>query len=72
MLPNPQFPADLVTFTEETLNGKLHFFCAVDAYESFDIVNPYELCVILKKFKRKVKVTQSQSNGNGLNSHMIN
>ena len=22
---NPQFPADLVTFTEEILNGKLHF-----------------------------------------------
>ena len=22
-------PADLVTFTEEILNGKLHFFCAV-------------------------------------------
>ena len=22
---NPQFPADLVTFTEEGLNGKLHF-----------------------------------------------
>ena len=29
MLPNPQFPADLVTFTEEILNGKLHFFCSV-------------------------------------------
>ena len=28
MWPNPQFPADLVTFTEEVLNGKLHF-CAV-------------------------------------------
>ena len=26
MWPNPQFPADLVTFTEEILNGKLHFF----------------------------------------------
>ena len=36
MWPNPQFPtsavscilfsADLVTFTEEVLNGKLHFF----------------------------------------------
>ena len=26
--PNPQFPVDLVTFTEEILNGKLHF-CAV-------------------------------------------
>ena len=24
MLPIPQLPADLVTFTEETLNGKLH------------------------------------------------
>ena len=28
MWPNPQFPADLVSFTEKTLNGKL-FFCAV-------------------------------------------
>ena len=26
MWPNPQFSADLVTFTEEILNGKLHFF----------------------------------------------
>ena len=25
MWPNRQFPADLVTFTEEILNGKLHF-----------------------------------------------
>ena len=23
-----QFPADLVTFTEEILNGKLHFLCS--------------------------------------------
>ena len=26
MGPNPQFPADLITFTEKILNGKLHFF----------------------------------------------
>ena len=26
MCPNPQETADLVTFTEEILNGKLHFF----------------------------------------------
>ena len=26
MWPDPQAPADLVTFTEEILNGKLHFF----------------------------------------------
>ena len=40
MWPNPQFPADLVTFAEKILNGKLHFlkkfvmenfiFCAVE------------------------------------------
>ena len=24
----PKFPADLVTFTEEILNGKLHFLCS--------------------------------------------
>ena len=29
MLPNAQFPADLVTFTEEILNGKLNFLCSV-------------------------------------------
>ena len=28
MRPNPQFPVDLVTFTEEILNGKLHFLCS--------------------------------------------
>ena len=27
MEPNPQETADLVTFTEEILNGKLHFLC---------------------------------------------
>ena len=32
MWPNPQFPVDLVPFTEEVLNGKLHFFCAVSVY----------------------------------------
>ena len=30
MWPNPQLPADLVTFTEEILNGKLHFLCIAD------------------------------------------
>ena len=27
----PQFPVDLVTFTEEIPNSKLHSFCAVKA-----------------------------------------
>ena len=28
MWPNPQLPADLVTFTEEIFNGKLYFLCS--------------------------------------------
>ena len=31
MWPNPQETADLVTFTEENLNGKLQFLCSVVA-----------------------------------------
>ena len=30
---NPQFPADLVTSTEEILNGKFHFLCSVENSE---------------------------------------
>ena len=33
MLTNPQFPAHLVTFTEDILNGKLYFF--VQCIDSF-------------------------------------
>ena len=42
MWPNPQFPADLVTFTEEILNGKLHF-CAVKsvAYKKSVYTSPF-------------------------------
>ena len=29
MWPDLQFPVNLVTFTEEILNGKLHFWCSV-------------------------------------------
>ena len=29
MRPNPQDTADLVTFTEEIVNGKLRFLCMV-------------------------------------------
>ena len=29
MWPNPQFPADLISFTEEIHNGNLHFVCSV-------------------------------------------
>ena len=34
MWPNPQFPGDLVTFTEEIVNGKLYFLCSEVVYRS--------------------------------------
>ena len=34
-LRNPQFPVDLVTFTAEILNGKLHFFCSETTSNKF-------------------------------------
>ena len=34
MCPNLQFPTDWATFTEEILNGKLHFFCSDTQWES--------------------------------------
>ena len=37
MWPNTQFPSDVVTFTEEILNGKLHFLCSVDQIRDHSI-----------------------------------
>ena len=37
MWPNPQEIADLVTFTEEILNGKLHFLCSACFFLSAEI-----------------------------------
>ena len=40
MWQNPQFPADLVTFTEEILNGKLPFYAVtVDCYHDWIFVS---------------------------------
>ena len=44
MWPNPQFPADLVTFTEETNNGKLHFLCS-DKYTECLVYVQFTICV---------------------------
>ena len=33
MWPNPQETADLITFTEENRNGKLHFIYSVTFWE---------------------------------------
>ena len=38
MLPNPQETEDLVTFTEEILNEKLHYLCSVILHENHRII----------------------------------
>ena len=38
MLPNPHETADLVTFTEEILNGKLHFLYSVLISNDHDLM----------------------------------
>ena len=43
MWPNQQFPADLVTFTKEIFNGKLHFLC-----NEFSIGNKNVFATIVK------------------------
>ena len=38
MWPNQQETADLVTFTEEILNGKLNFLCSESTLTKLDIL----------------------------------
>ena len=38
MWPNPQFSADLITFTEEILNGKFHLLCSTCIFSSNNAV----------------------------------
>ena len=44
MWPNLQFPTDLVIFTEEILNEKLHFLCSVHFF----------VLILIRKFSSKM------------------
>ena len=44
MWPNQQETKDLVTFTEEILNGKLHILCS--AYHDYQLSNAKKIPVI--------------------------
>ena len=65
MWPNQQFLADLVTFTEEILNGKLNFLCSVTTNTN-KIVEKETLLVnsdeIAKTFKRHFTETAEKLN----------
>ena len=54
----PFVPADLVTFTEEILNGKLHFLCSV-----FSFLGYFNLCTdffadVRKWFDKKANIKE--------------
>ena len=61
MCSNPQFPANLVTFTEEILNGKLHFLCSIikREFKRFFTIWPLQLIWHLKHSQSNLNLLQS-------------
>ena len=61
---NPQFPADLVTFTEEILNGNCYFLCSVRRIYSRSLIYHN----LQKKHSRKCRwlTTLCRSNERGV------
>ena len=58
MLPNPRFSVDLVTFTEEVFNGKLHFLCSFKKNQSYYL--RYDVVSTLRR--RHVSTGRDESN----------
>ena len=52
MWPNPEETADLVTFTEEILNGKLNFLCNACAMSDNKTLFIYEFHEMQKLHRR--------------------
>ena len=49
MWPNPQIPADVVTFTEEILSGKLHVLCSVIS-ELHTCIRHHDSLLLMRKY----------------------
>ena len=52
MWPSLQFPVDLVTFTEEILNGQLHFLCS-GSYK-------LEILYLIPKILQRIKLNKPE------------
>ena len=67
MCPNPQFPVDLVRFTELILNGKLQLLCGVswkygfsnDMIYRYSPTDTYMFKVTMKAVEKGVDYVQS-------------
>ena len=60
MWPDLQFPADLVTFIEEILNGKLHFFCSVIVKDNWGFYD--FMCILNRVLWQKIYISSVQLN----------
>ena len=56
---NPQFPVDLVIFTEKILNGKLHFLCS--AANLRNTKKPWNMFKVNNKNTRTTSQNESHS-----------
>ena len=54
MWPNPQLPPDLVTFTEELLNGKLHFLCNVFEVSNNNAMAFIQAVLLMSVFEQRL------------------
>ena len=54
MWPNLQFPVDLVTFTEEILNVKIHFLCSVRYFQGPSYATCHSTVFFINPFSTKV------------------
>ena len=61
MRPNPQETADLVSFTEEIFNGKLHFLCS-DSIIGILLIQKVKL--IIQKTDAHMKCTKRKPSEN--------
>ena len=52
--------ADLVSFTEEILNGKFHFFCSVRIEEYTELIRSFQNNLFSPRFSKIVKASSSR------------
>ena len=72
MWPNLQIPADLVTFSEEVLNRKLHFLWNAEKGQEEPVVHPILIEQVLEKLRLLNRGQQSFEIYLGrLSSHLV-
>ena len=67
MWPNPPWPLDLVTFTGEIINGKLHFLCSgwfQNAHRFLNVFSLREANLIIRSAGESLKKTDSTNRFN--------